>query len=462
MLDKLRVLFVASEAVPHAKTGGLADVVGALPRYLNRSGVETTTLMPKYKGIEVPTREKITVRMNGPRQVGVGRDNGFLFIDYPEFFARDGLYGDGNGDYKDNCERFGLFCMAALQIVQKEGYDIVHCHDWQSGLLPLYMKRSRVPAKSVFTIHNLGYQGRFSKDKLSVLGLGESYFTPEGVEFYGDISFLKTGIVYADIVTTVSENYALEIQTPELGFGLDGVLRSRAHDLHGIVNGIDYEQWNPEKDGLIYQQYSDYSGKQVNKAGLCTDNCLDTKRPLIGMVSRIAGQKGFDILVCAIDEIVKLGFNMVILGLGEESYHEKLLKLANIYHGRLSVNIKFDNRLAHRIYAGSDFFLMPSLYEPCGLGQLISLRYGTVPIVRKTGGLADTVSEFDTKTIKGNGFLFNEYKGQAIVDALGRASRVYSDPETFKRLSEGCMHYNYSWAESARKYHDLYSALNSP
>ncbi|MGD8978771.1 MAG: glycogen synthase GlgA [candidate division WOR-3 bacterium] len=458
----MRVLFVASEAVPHAKTGGLADVVGALPRYLNESGVDTTTLLPKYKGIEVPIERKITVRMNGQHQVGVGRHDGCLFVDYPEFFAREGLYGDTSGDYKDNCERFGLFCIAAMQIVEEQGYDIVHCHDWQSGMLPLYMKRSRSAAKSVFTIHNLGYQGRFKRDKLGVLGLPVSYFAPEGVEFHGDISFLKAGIVYADRITTVSENYAQEIQTPELGFGLDGVLRSRARDLHGIVNGIDYAQWNPESDDLIYAHYKDFSGKQANKTELCRDNCLDTQRPLIGMVTRIAGQKGFDILVCALDEIMKLGFNMVILGLGEESYHEKLRKLANIYHGRLSVNIKFDNRLAHRIYAGSDFFLMPSLYEPCGLGQLISLRYGTVPIVRKTGGLADTVSEFKTDDATGNGFLFTEYTGQAIVGAAERAAHVFSDAETFRRLSEGCMQYNYSWAESAKKYRQLYRSLNNP
>ena len=462
MSDKLKVLFVASEAVPHAKTGGLADVVGALPRYLNESGVDTTTLLPKYKGIEVTANEKITVRMTGTHQVGVGRQGDFLFIDYPQFFDRQGLYGDASGDYGDNCERFGLFCLTALQIIQQGEYDIVHCHDWQSGLLPLYMKNKGLAAKSIFTIHNLGYQGRFSRDQLGVLGIPEGYFTPEAIEFHGDISFLKAGIVYADMVTTVSENYAQEIQTPELGFGLEGVLRSRAGDLQGIVNGIDYVQWNPESDDLIYAPYSDFAGKQANKSCLCRDVCLDAQRPLIGMVSRIAGQKGFDILMCAMDEIVKLGFNMVILGLGEEAYHEKLRKLANIYHGRLSVNINFDNRLAHRIYAGSDFFLMPSRYEPCGLGQLISLRYGTVPIVRKTGGLADTVSEFDADRKTGNGFLFAEYSGQAIVHAAERAARTFRDTKIFRDLSEACMQYNFSWAESAKKYHKLYSSLINP
>jgi starch synthase len=352
--------------------------------------------------------------------------------------------------------------MAALEIVQEGGYDIVHCHDWQSGLLPLYMKRKHIGAKSIFTIHNLGYQGRFSADKLPLLGLDKSFLTRDGLEFYGDISFLKAGIVYADSVTTVSETYAQEIQTKELGFGLEGILRKRASDLHGIINGIDYTQWNPESDNMIYAPYADFQGKQKNKVRLCNDNCLDTTRPLIGMVSRIAGQKGFDILVCAMDEIMKQGFNMVILGYGEESYHEKLIKLANIYHGRLSVNIKFDNRLAHRIYAGCDFFLMPSLYEPCGLGQLISLRYGTVPIVRKTGGLADTVFEFNSADRSGNGFLFRDYTGQAIVEAVERAALVFRQEGLFRTLSENCMRYNYSWSESAKKYKKLYLTLDSP
>jgi starch synthase len=458
----MRVLFVASEAVPHAKTGGLADVVGALPQYLNDLGIQTTTLMPKYKGISAPIEKKITVRMNDSYNVGVCRQGDFLFVDYPDFFEREGLYGNSKGDYVDNCERFTLFCMTALQLVQDEGYDVVHCHDWQSGLLPLYVKRARLGAKSIFTIHNLGYQGRFPKSRLPMLGLDKSYLTPEGLEFYDDISFLKAGIVYADMVTTVSESYAQEIQTPQLGFGLEGVLRMRADDLHGIINGIDYAQWNPESDDLLYANYSDFHGKQKNKARLCEDNRLDAGRPLIGMVSRIAGQKGFDILVCAMDEIITLGFNMIILGFGEESYHKKLQKLADIYDGRLSVNIKFDNRLAHRIYAGCDFFLMPSLYEPCGLGQLISLRYGTVPIVRKTGGLADTVFEFNRADVSGNGFLLAEHTGQAIVGAVERAARVFRDTEIFRELSENCMRYNYSWSESAKKYQKLYHAVINP
>jgi len=458
----MKTLFVASEAVPHAKTGGLADVVGALPGYLNDLGVETHVLMPRYRGVKGSPETEIVVEMKGRCNVGIFRQGNFIFVDAPMLFDRDGLYGGEKGDYSDNLERFTLFCKAAMKHIDVNNYDIIHCHDWQSGLVPLYMKHGKKNGKSVFTIHNLGYQGKFPKSKFHLLGLEKSYFAPEGLEFYGDINFLKAGIVYSDAVTTVSETYAREIQSPELGFGLDGVLRSRAQDLHGIINGIDYTQWNPESDGLIYERYSDFSGKQANKNCICRDSCLDQRRPLIGMVSRIAAQKGFDILVCAMEEIMDMGYSMIILGYGDESYHRKLEKLENIFHSRLSVNIKFDNRLAHRIYAASDFFLMPSMYEPCGLGQLISLRYGTVPIVRRTGGLADTVSEFNQTTKSGNGFLFSEYKGQALLSAVKRAREIYSESDLFRQLSENCMRYDFSWAESAKKYRKLYESLISP
>ena len=458
----MRVAFVASEAVPHAKTGGLADVVGTLPQYLNDIGVKTVVIMPRYKGVEGKPERKITIELRGLHKVNVLKRDKFLFVDYPDFFVRDGLYGNTKGDYEDNCERFTLFCKAVNQLLLEEQYDVVHCHDWQSGLVPLYMKISSHTAKSVFTIHNLGYQGKFPRDKFHLLGVSEKYFATDGLEFYGDVNFLKAGIVYSDLITTVSENYAQEIQSSELGFGLDGILRSRADSLRGIINGIDYKQWNPEIDDFIYEKYANFDGKLKNKALLCDDHCLDAEKPLIGMVTRIAGQKGFDILVCAMDEIIKTGFNMLILGFGEEAYHEKLKRLEAVYHGRLSVNIKFDNRLAHRIYAGADFFLMPSLYEPCGLGQLISLRYGTVPIVRKTGGLADTIIEFAPDSLTGNGFLFSEYSGKALTAATERAYQTFSRSEVFKQLSENCMRYNYSWTEAAKKYQQLYRSIVRP
>ena len=265
--------------------------------------------------------------------------------------------------------------------------------------------------------------------------------------------------MYADAVTTVSENYAREIQTPELGFGLDGVLRARRRDLRGIVNGIDYREWDPAIDTMLYEKYQDFGGKQRNKERLCAACGLDGARPLIGMVSRIAGQKGFDILLEAWDTLIEQGYSMIILGFGEEAYHAKLAARAKRWPRRISVHIKFDNALAHRIYGGSDFFLMPSLYEPCGLGQLISLRYGTVPIVRKTGGLADTVSEFDAASMAGNGFLFTPYTAPALAEAAARARLVYADPVRFRQLSDNCRGYDYSWARSARKYLELYEGL---
>lgn len=456
---KIRVAFVASEAVPYAKTGGLADVIGALPPALQKLGVATTIIMPRYRSVAGHGKDAGRLKIADGSSVAVIEQDSNFFVDHPGFFDREGLYGDEKGDYPDNCERFVHFCQAAMQIVEREKYHIVHCHDWQSGMIPLYARIRRSKAKSVFTIHNLGYQGRFDGSKFPLLGIETKYFSSDGLEFYGDLSFLKAGIVYADAVTTVSENYAREIQTPELGFGLEGVLKARSRDLHGILNGIDYREWDPAADGLLYEEYRDFDGKQRNKTRLCAEYGLDVTRPLIGMVSRIAGQKGFDILLGAMDGIMGMGYAMIILGFGEESYHVKLAALAKRRPRRMSVHFKFDNALAHRIYGGSDFFLMPSLYEPCGLGQLISLRYGTVPIVRQTGGLADTIFEFNGEAMTGNGFVFAPYRGEALLEAAARARRAYADPDRFRRLSDNCRGYDYSWARSAGKYLDLYQGL---
>jgi starch synthase len=455
----MKLAFVASEAVPYAKTGGLADVVGTLPGHLRKLGVEAVVFLPKYPGIQGTCIDEFDIEMMGRHHVRIIQDGDACFIDYPQYYERAGLYGTEKGDFDDNCERFTLFCKAVTTLLKKRHFDVVHCHDWQSGLVPLYMREQAIPAKSVFTIHNLGYQGRFPPHTFSLLGIDRSYFTPAGIEYYGDINFLKAGVLYADCVTTVSENYAREIQTPELGFGLDGVLRTRRAQLVGILNGIDYKQWNPETDKLISSTYSDYAGKQVNKEFLVRECHLDPSAPLVGMVSRVAEQKGFDILTKAFDDMMTMGFGFVLLGFGDEQYHKKYKRFESVYRRRVCVNIKFDNTLAHRIYAGSDFFLMPSQYEPCGLGQLISLRYGTVPIVRATGGLADTVTDFRSETMHGNGFVFSDYTGAALVAALGRAHDVYSKKQVFEQLSEKCMTYDFSWQESAKKYLAMYSAL---
>lgn len=456
----MKVLIVTSEAVPYAKTGGLADVTGTLPKYLKQAGIETNVIMPKYKGIGAQKIMEFDIEFVGKKKVRVFKDNDTYFIDYPEYFFRDGLYGTKSGDYPDNCERFTLFARCVIALLEELKFDIVHCHDWQTGLVPLYIKHNRLNYKTVFTIHNLGYQGRFSKEKFHLLGIGPEYFNPEAIEFYGDINFLKAGILYGDLITTVSPHYAKEIQTQEYGFGLEGVLKKFSDKLYGILNGIDYQVWNPENDKLIYEPYKDFIGKQKNKFELTNECKLDYNKPLIGMVSRIAGQKGFDILIKCLDDIIALNFNFILLGVGEEHYSEKLKKFADAYPGKVFININFDETFAHCIYAGSDFFLMPSKYEPCGLGQMISLKYGTVPIVYKTGGLADTVIEFNPADFSGNGFLFDTYSTGALIEALKTAYAVYCNREVFRHLSEAGMKYDFSWDRSAREYKKLYEKLS--
>lgn len=455
----MNILFAASEALPHAKTGGLADVIGALPVFLRKMGLRVSVVMPRYRGMTGSKKDTLTITVDKPLKVDVYEQDDFLFVDHPPFFDRDGLYGTEQGDYEDNCERYTLFCKAVVAIGKNFGFDILHCHDWQSGLVPLYAKTQTIPLKTVFTIHNLGYQGRFPAATFPLLDIDKRYFTPDGIEYYGDINFLKAGIVYADRVTTVSENYAREIQSPELGFGLDGVLRSRQRDLGGIINGIDYAVWNPQTDTLIPHPYVDFTGKQQNKLCFAQECDLTCDRPVIGMVSRIADQKGFNLIIKIFDDIMKLGFNFILLGVGDEAYHRKLKQFEQVYPTRVSINLKFDERLAHRIYAGSDFFLMPSQYEPCGLGQLISLKYGSVPIVRRTGGLADTVTEFDPAGQTGNGFVFSEYSPDALLDSLSRAYQTFGDRNMFMSLSERCMKYDFSWNESAKKYIHLYESM---
>jgi starch synthase len=453
----MKIALIASEAVPYAKTGGLADVAGALPRYLLKLGIETNLYLPKYPGIKADPDAEFAVDLAGTTfKTRVFRKDRVYFIDYPPYFNRPGLYGTTAGDFPDNLMRFALFDRVAAQLALRHGAEIVHGHDWQTGLVPLYLRQDDPRIKTVFTIHNLGYQGRFPGAEFSKLGLAKEYFTPAGLEFFGDVNFLKSGIVFSDAITTVSENYAREIQTADLGFGLDGVLRNRRTDLRGIINGLDYEVWNPATDRALYRPYADYPGKMANKEELARECNIDPARPLIGMVSRIAGQKGFDIITEVFDDIIRMGFCFVILGCGEDVYHARLKEYERIYLTQVSVNLKFDDRLARRIYAGSDFFLMPSRYEPCGLGQLISLKYGAVPVVRKTGGLADTVEEFDPATGRGNGFLFDDYSGSALLDALTRAYAVYQRQDWFSELIGKCMGCDFSWDQSAIKYRDLY------
>jgi starch synthase len=343
--------------------------------------------------------------------------------------------------------------------------DIVHCNDWQTGLVPLYLRTLyRETAllrrtKTVFTVHNLGYQGLFAPGDMRLTGLGWDVFTPEGIEFWGKMNFLKAGLVYSDIITTVSKTYSTEIRTPEYGHGLEGVLVKRAPDLHGIVNGIDYKAWDPAHDRTIPKTFtpSKLAGKSLCKKSLLAQISVPASGdPLIGMVTRLVGQKGLDILTEALPEIVDLGFRIVVLGNGDEKYHRALADAAARYPGQVRALLRYDDALAKKIYAGCDFFLMPSRYEPCGLGQMNALRYGTVPVVRKTGGLADTVADYDPKTGGGTGFVFEDYSAPALVDCLRRALEVYGDRKRWKRLVQNGMKQDLSWERSAKEYVKVY------
>jgi starch synthase len=477
----MKIAFVTSEMVPYAKTGGLADVCGSLPVELVDLGHEVCVVMPRYK--KVDTQRFGLKKIVEDLEVPVGSDKKFArvystmhkekievyFIDNPEFFQRDELYGTPQGDYPDNDRRFIFFQRACLEFFKIFNFkpDVIHCHDWQTGLIPVYLatlyKNDAFfkKTKTFFTIHNLAYQGNFPPDTLPTTGLAWEEFHLERLEFFGKVSFLKGGIVYADVVTTVSERYAQEIQTQEFGCGLEGVLAKRKADLYGIVNGIDLEEWNPETDPDIVARYSlsHLEPKQANKAALQKECHLEIKPdvPLFGMISRFADQKGLDILAPLISEFgSKISAQLVLLGTGEERYHA-LLRTEMAKHPRhLSVHILFDPRLAKRIYAGSDLFLMPSYYEPCGLGQLIAMRYGTVPLVRETGGLADTVADFQPDVAEGNGFVFKEYRMDALRKTFERAIKAFRDEKNWRELVKNAMKSDFSWKASAKKYAALY------
>lgn len=452
----MKILFISSEVVPFAKTGGLADVAGSLPKALKEIGHDIRIFMPLYQDVE---------------QAGFlpGSDVPVYFYEDEENFgSRKDLYQVAGVDYPDNLERFAAFCQAALPYVMQIGWrpDIIHCNDWQSALVIAYLKLLYHDTDffkrtaTVYSVHNMGYLGMFPKEKLAATGLGPEVFKPEALEFWGKIALAKAGFVYADVINTVSETYAQEIQTEEFGHGLDGLLRSRSQDVYGIINGIDYDIWNPATDKNIPKRYSPatLSLKVENKSELQKQNNLPQKKetPVIGMITRLADQKGFDILAGALEGIMQENCQLVILGVGDKKYHDLLLKAKQKYPDHLGVNLTFDAILAELIYSGCDMFLMPSRYEPCGLGQLISFKYGTIPIVRKTGGLADTVHDFDTKTGEGEGFVFEAYTAQALFNAVKRAIDTFHKKAVWKPLQEKVMGLDYSWDASAKKYVSLY------
>jgi starch synthase len=475
----LLVVHAASEAVPFAKTGGLADVAGALPLALRASGVRPVVVMPRYRSVAVGrfqlrgTGLRIAVPVAGrtvPADILEGRladDIPAFFIDQPAYYDRAGLYQEDGKDYWDNAERFFFFSRAVVETVKALGLapDVIHCHDWQTGLLPLYLDRFYRDAPglartaTVFTVHNLGYQGIFWSPDMPLTGLPWDVFNPEGIEFYGKINCLKAGLVYADRLTTVSPTYAREIQTAEQGVGLDGILRRRAERLTGILNGID-SSWNPASDGEIPARFNpdDLAGKAACKEALQRECGLrpSPQTPLFAVISRLAEQKGFDLVIGALDDLLEQEIQLVVLGDGDRKYADHLKAAAEHAAGQVSVTLGFDAGLARRIYAGADLFLMPSRYEPCGLGQMISLKYGTVPIVRRTGGLADTVFPFSTERGTGTGFVFEEYHPQAFLIACLKAINLFHEPDLWERLVRNGMRADFSWDASARAYADLY------
>ena len=463
---------VASEAAPIAKTGGLADVVGALPAALASLQDEVAVVLPRYGSIDLKGARRVYDRL--AIYLGIDRYDASIYqaaaefpcylVDCPPLYDRKGLYGDAGVDYPDNHIRFAVFARAALAVARfLFRPQILHCHDWQSGLVPAYLRTtfSTDPTfmgiKTLFTIHNLGYQGLFPKTALPEIALDPAVYRPDGMEFFTHLSYIKGGIAFADALSTVSPTYAREIQTPEYGFGLDGALRARADVLYGILNGVDYREWSPDADPHLPAPYSadDLSGKRVCKEHLLREMGLAPEaidRPVLGVVSRFTPQKGTDLLIEIAPEIVAEDACLVILGSGDPALEESLTALAASYPGRIAVQVGFDNGLAHRIEAGCDGFLMPSHYEPCGLNQIYSLRYGTPPVVRDTGGLSDTIDE-DT------GFKFTEYSAPAFLDAVRAAISAFADQAAWRDRVVHGMGRDFSWNASAAAYSGLYRRL---
>jgi len=470
----VKILLCASEIVPFAKTGGLADVAGALPKVLAAQKHDIRIVLPKYASVDEKRfkAKKVVEKLKVP--IGDKMEEATIwlseeiagvsayFVEHAGYFGQGPLYGQWN-----DAARFIFYQRAILAMLPALNWqpEVIHCNDWQSGLIPLYVHMARDKSgplgktATVYTVHNLGYQGNFPKEDLKLAGLPDSYFTPEKLEFYGNVNLMKSGLLYADIITTVSPTYAKEIQSAEYGYRLEGVIAMRSKRLRGILNGIDYDVWNPAADRHIAKSYSatSPSGKAACKKALQARLKLaQGKMPIIALVSRLAAQKGFDLLEQLLPYLLKMNVQLVVLGLGEKPYEDLFKKAAKDYPDRVSISLEFNEELAHQIYAGADMFLMPSRYEPCGLGQLISLRYGTVPIVRATGGLADTVEDFNSIKGKGNGFSFAEYSSVALMGTLARALLTYEDRAAWKQLMEKGLKEDHSWQSSAKEYVKAY------
>lgn len=479
MLKKLKILFVSAEVSPFAKTGGLADVAGSLPKALAELGHDVRVVMPKYKQIKAnmqyaadfpvlvgDTNETCIVRKTDlPYKTGDReRSLTVYFTDSYRYFDRDGIYG-----HFDDAERFIFFCKAVLRMLPAIGFkpDIIHCNDWHTGPICLLLKEEYMHDEfyknisSVYTIHNLEYQGNFSSYVVDLIGRGYDIFTSEKCEFYGMFSFMKSGLVYSDVISTVSQVYANEIKTQQYGERLDGVLNKRSDNLYGILNGINYDEFDPEKDKNIAKNYTaqSFSDKKENKYALQKEMGFEVGDvPLIGLISRLSGQKGLNLIIDKIDRIMNRNIQFVLLGTGDEYYQDSFRRIADQYRGRFAANIGFDSALAQRIYAGCDMFLMPSRFEPCGLGQIISLRYGTIPIVRATGGLAETIKDYDADNEDSNGFSFKNFSSDEMMDAIDRAIKLYeNDHDRWDSMAVRAMNMDFSWNSSAKKYVELYN-----
>jgi starch synthase len=491
-MTPLKICYVSSEVVPFAKTGGLADVAGALPVALKEMEQDVRVMMANYKSInerkfvlrEVIRLKEVKVTLNGETKIVDGK-TAFLpnskvhvyFLHIPDYFDRKELYVDPatGKDFKDNAERFAFFSKATLETLKLLYWqpDIIHCNEWQTALIPFYLKTLYKDdeffknTKTVLTLHNLAYQGIFPLEKAKKIQIPEEYIKSGAeFEFYGKLNLLKGGILFADVLNTVSEKYAEEITSdPEFGFGFEKILASRKKDLVGILNGVDYENWSPETDNLIPLKYSwnKLEAKIENKKVLCKQNNLEFKEdvPVIGIISRLADQKGFDLIEEVAADLMEMDLQIIILGTGDTKYHKFFEKLAKKYPQKVAINLRFDNKMAHLIEAGADIFLMPSRFEPCGLNQMYSLKYGTVPVVRETGGLADTIKDYNTKTGEGTGFTFKKYQAREMLKAITRAVKTYSNKKTWQDIQKTGMKKDFSWTKSAEKYMSLYEKVMS-
>ena len=484
----MNVVFVASEAVPFAKTGGLADVIGSLPCALERLGLGVSVIIPCYREVWWRSGQEITTNgwklwiPVGSREVEArvhegrlpGSDVAVYLIDQPGYFDRDQLYLREDGsDFPDNAERFAFFAKAALETISRlePRPDVIHCHDWQSALIPAMLRERYSPwlegLGTLLTVHNLAYQGVFDASALALTGLDRRLFNWRQLEYHGRLNYLKAGLVYADLISTVSPTYAREIQTPEFGCGLDGLLRSRSADLTGIINGIDTEVWSPAREPMLAAQYdaTDFeTGKALCKAALQRRAGLPERAdvPLFAQIGRLDPQKGWDLLIEVADDLLRGEVQLVVLGFGQARYHDQLDRLAVRHPGKLRVFLEFSGTLAHQIEAGADLFLMPSLYEPCGLNQLYSLAHGTVPVVRATGGLSDTVVDATPGSLAdgtATGVVFRDPTPQALRKAIERALAIRGDPVAWRQLVENGMRADWSWDRSARDYVALYDEV---